>query len=60
MCLCLYANEGCTSKIKDSVYNTHLNFGAVLSEKKGKYSIQVLKFGSPMDLFLKKIGGPAN
>ena len=29
-----YANEGCESKTKDSVYNTHLNFRSFFSGKK--------------------------
>ena len=46
-CICLYANEGRESKTKDSVCNTHLNFGSFFSGKKcalykGKYGIEFL------------------
>ena len=32
--ICLHANEGRESKIKDSVYNAHLNFLSFFSGKK--------------------------
>ena len=45
-CICLRANEGRKSETKDSVYNTHLNFGAFSTGKKctlstGKYGLLV-------------------
>ena len=37
-CIYLQTNEGCESKTKDSVYNTHLNFLSFFSGKSAHYT----------------------
>ena len=49
LCICLHANEGSESKTKDSVYNTHLNFGPFSAQK--KCALYTGKYGKPRKIW---------
>ena len=51
--ICWHADEGCESKTKDSVYNTHLNFQSFFSEK--KCALYTVKYGNAQWSSLKKV-----